>query len=145
MNFFLLFIRANSYNAVNYQRTLDRVFRHAWIVIVVVFVVQLANDLVFGFYGVGVPFLIILGIYSFIVGIGALVISILFLIYSHKLYRRLEALNQIRNLQQKNMDRVLYKFLILLCCLFVGCSMKVFVFLLLREIIFMNDISLIFS
>jgi hypothetical protein len=105
--FFLLFIRANSYNAVNYQRTLDRVFRHAWIVIVVVFVVELANDLVFGFYGVGVPFFIVVGIYILILGIGALVISFLFLIYSHKLYRRLKALSHIQKLQQKNMDRVL--------------------------------------
>jgi hypothetical protein len=60
--FFLFLIRANSYNAVNYQRTLDRVFRYAWIVIVVMFIVELVNDLVFGFYGGGVHFLIILGI-----------------------------------------------------------------------------------
>jgi ABC-type bacteriocin/lantibiotic exporter with double-glycine peptidase domain len=133
MNFFSFTHQGKLYNAVNYQRTLDRVFRHAWIAIVVVFVIQLVNDLILGFYSVGV--LLVLGIYLSIVGIGAILISILFLIYSHKLYRRLQALSHVQKLHHKNIDRVLCKSLIFLC-LFVVCSMKAFVFLLLENLFF---------
>jgi hypothetical protein len=126
INEFFLLLRANSYNAVNYQRTLDRVFRHAWILIVVVFVVQLAYDLVAGFYGVGAVRVIFTTIHNVILGAGSLLISILFLIYSHKLYQRLKSMSHIQKVQMKNIDRVLYKYSILLY-LFIGCLMKTFV------------------
>jgi hypothetical protein len=82
--------------------------------IVVVFVVQLAFDLVAGFYGVGTVRVIFTTIHSLIVGVGALIISILFLIYSHKLYQRLKSMSHIQNVQMKNIDQVLPKSLILL-------------------------------
>jgi hypothetical protein len=134
---FLLLIRANSYNAVNYQRTLDRVFRYAWILIVVVFIVQLAYDLVAGFFGGGAIRIIFTVINSLIVGVGAILISILFLIYSHKLYRRLQALSHIQNVQMKNIDRVLHKYSILLYS-FYWLFNENFCWSVLREMISLN-------
>jgi len=98
----IILLWINTYNALNYQKALDRVFRHAWVVITILFIVEFTYDLLNGFYGAGTVDFITLAVYIAFVGLGTLTLAILFLIYSRKLYRRLTSVkSNVQNLKKK--------------------------------------------
>lgn len=102
--------RINAYNATNYNKTLDRVFRYGWIAIVSLFVAEFVYDLINGFYGVGNIFWTTMIVYVVVIGVGALTLSILFLVYSHKLYHRLKSFKNEKLNQRKNLKKVNFIF-----------------------------------
>lgn len=87
VNVYILIIRLwiNMYNAVNYQKTLDHVFRYAGIAMALVFLVEFGYDLMDGLFGGGIVFSIMLAIYVVVLGLGVLILAVLFSIYSQKL------------------------------------------------------------
>jgi membrane protein implicated in regulation of membrane protease activity len=90
---------------LNYQKALDRVFRHAWVVITILFIVEFTYDLLNGFYGAGTVDFITLAVYVAFVGLGTLTLAIL-LTYTRKLYRRLKSVKtNVQNLK-KNMKKI---------------------------------------
>jgi len=96
-----IIFRINTYNALNYQKALDRVFRHAWVVITILFIVEFTYDLLNGFYGAGTVDFITLAVYVAFVGLGTLTLAIL-LTYTRKLYRRLKSVKtNVQNLKKK--------------------------------------------
>jgi hypothetical protein len=97
--------RIEIYNATCYTKALDRAVRIAWIVIPVVFVLQLIYDIIRGIYGAGVIRLIILSVYTAVFALGTLTVSILFLIYGRKMYRRLKRFSPPQEAKKK-MKRV---------------------------------------
>lgn len=101
----IILLWINTYNALNYQKALDRVFRHAWVVITILFIVEFTYDLLNGFYGAGTVDFITLAVYIAFVGLGTLTLAIL-LTYTRKLYRRLKSVKtNVQNLK-KNMKKI---------------------------------------
>lgn len=95
----------NAYNATRYTKTLKHAIRISWILIAVVFVVELTFDMLQGFLGGGVLFSILLAIYILVLGIGILVIAILFLIYGRRMTRRLKTFSNIKSTNKRAMKK----------------------------------------
>jgi len=108
VNVYILIIRLwiNMYNAVNYQKTLDHVFRYAGIAMALVFLVEFGYDLMDGLFGGGIVFSIMLAIYVVVLGLGVLILAVLFSIYSQKLYRRLKKLKNPKKIPEKTIKKV---------------------------------------
>jgi hypothetical protein len=94
------------YNATQYTKALRYVVRSAWIAIGVVFIVELTYDIIFGIYSVGVIRLITLSIYTTVLGLGILVLAILFLIYGRKMYRRLREFKNSKQSKKNKMRKI---------------------------------------
>jgi hypothetical protein len=102
----IILLWVKMYNATHYTKTLKYVIRSAWIAIAVVFVVELTYDIITGFYSVGVIRMITLSIYTVVLGLGILVIAILFLIYGRKMYRRSKKLQDTKQSKKSKMKKV---------------------------------------
>lgn len=94
------------YSATHYTKTLDYAVQNAWIAIAVIFIVELIYDIVRGIYAVGLSRLITLVVYTVVLGFGTLIIAILFLIYGHKMYRRLKLFSRNERTKQITMKRI---------------------------------------
>jgi hypothetical protein len=94
------------YNATCYIKTLIYVVRIAWIAIAIVFIVEIAYDIVTGIFSVGFIRMISLSIYTVVLGLGILVIAILFLIYGRKMYHRLKSFNDIAKTNKHQMKKI---------------------------------------
>jgi len=111
------------YSATHYTKTLDYAVQNAWIAIAVIFIVELIYDIVRGIYAVGLSRLITLVVYTVVLGFGTVIIAILFLIYGHKMYRRLKLFSRNERTKQITMKRVRDHFhfssLLISLCLFL--------------------------